>query len=386
VSGRSEREQTMGRLRLALLGCGDVAQRDYLPELWRLRDKVELVAVCGRSEHRARAVAEQYEVGAWYTDYERMFAEADASVVVNLTPIQLHHRTTAAALTQGMHVYSEKPLATSVSEARALVDLARKSDVVLVSAPSILLFPQVVVARQLLADGAIGPVHSVRASAHGGVPPWAGFGSDPSPYFARGAGPAMDMGVYPLHVLTGLLGPVRRVAAMTAQAQKGFVVPDGPAAGTNVPIEVDDNWHLVLDLGDARLASVTADNVVHGSRAPQFELLGLRGTIELDLLDVSAPVHVRRDGGDWEAITPPAKGRAGGPDHLLGVEHLVDCIRTGREPLASAEHALHVVEVIEAAAASSSSGQAVDITSTFPARWSADEQHAAEPTAPREGD
>ena len=357
----------MGRVRMAVLGCGDVAQRDYLPELGRLRDRVELVAVCGRTEERTRTVAERYDVPSWYTDYARMFAEVDADVLVNLTPIQLHHRTTSAALARGLHVYTEKPIATSAVEARSLLDQARSAGLVLVSAPSVLLFPQLEVARHLLADGAIGPVHSARGSAHGGIPPWQGFPSDPSPYFARGGGPAMDMGVYHLHALTGLLGPVRRVVAMTARVQHGFVVPDGPAKGTEVPIEVDDNWQLVLDLGDSRLASVSADNVVSGSRAPQLELFGLRGTLALDLLDVSAPVGLLRD-GEWEEITPPRTGRAAGPDHLLGVEHLLDCVATGQEPLPSAEHALHVVEVIEAAALSSTSGRAVDVDTTFPDR------------------
>ena len=357
----------MGRVRMAVLGCGDVAQRDYLPELGRLQDRAELVAICGRTEERTRTVAEKYDVPSWYTDYERMLAEVDADVLVNLTPIQLHHRTTSAALARGLHVYTEKPIATSATEARSLLAQARNAGLVLVSAPSVLLFPQLQLAQQLLADGAIGPVHTARGSAHGGVPPWLGFPSDPSQYFARGAGPAMDMGVYHLHALTGLLGRVRRVVAMTARVQHGFVVPDGPAEGTEVPIEVDDSWHLVLDLGESRLASVTADNVVSGSRAPQLELFGLQGTIELDLLDVSAPVALLRH-GEWEAITPPRTGRAAGPDHLLGVEHLVDCVTTGQDPLPSAEHALHVVEVIEAAAMSSASGHAVDIETTFPDR------------------
>jgi predicted dehydrogenase len=51
-------------IRLAFLGCGDVAQRDYLPELKRLAGRAELVAVCGRTEGRARVVAQQYG-GAW---------------------------------------------------------------------------------------------------------------------------------------------------------------------------------------------------------------------------------------------------------------------------------------------------------------------------------
>lgn len=356
-----------GRLRMALLGCGDVAERDYLPELGRVRARAELVAVCGRTETRARSVAERYGV-SWYTSYERMLAEIDADIVVNLTPMQLHYETTSAALRHGMHVYTEKPVATSPAEARTLVDLANGSDLVLVCAPSILLFPQLRIARQLMADGAVGPVYAARGSGDGGVPPWHGFPSDPSQYFAAGGGPAMDMGVYPLHALTGLLGPARRVTAMTARAQQRFVVPDGPAQGTEISIDVDDNWHLVLDLGGSRLASVSATNVVHGSRTPQLELFGLQGTIALNLLDVSAPVEVLRPQGEWETITPPRTGRTAGPDHLLGVEHLIDCVTTGRKPLPSAEHALHVVDIITAAARSSSDGRAVDLTSSFPSR------------------
>ena len=94
------------KTRLALLGCGDVAQRDYLPEMHRLADRAELVAVCGRTESRAREVAARYHIRTWYTDYSRMLAESDADAVVNLTPIQLHADTNLAALQSGRHVYT----------------------------------------------------------------------------------------------------------------------------------------------------------------------------------------------------------------------------------------------------------------------------------------
>ena len=67
--------------------------------------------------------------------------------------------------------------------------------------------------RSLIDAGAIGEIYSARGYGHLGVPPWSGYTSDPSPFFAAGAGPAMDMGVYPLHALTALLGPVQRVSA-----------------------------------------------------------------------------------------------------------------------------------------------------------------------------
>lgn len=351
-------------IRLAFLGCGDVAQRDYLPELKRLAGRAELVAVCGRTEGRARVVAQQYG-GAWYTDYERMLAESDADAIVNLTPIQLHTETTLAALRAGKHVYSEKPVATTTADARQIQSEARGGGLSLVCAPCVMLFPQVVHAQKLLADGAIGAVTAVRGHGHGGVPPWSGYQSDPSPFFARGGGPAMDMGVYPLHALTGLLGPARRVMALTTRTADGFTVRDGPVAGKYVPIEVDDNWQMILDLGGARLASIDANNCVQSTRAPMLEIFGRDGTIALNLLDVSAPIEISRAGKGWGTIQLPRTGRHEGPDHLLGIEHLVDCIERGTEPVLSAEHALHVVEIVESAARSSVEGRAITITSTF---------------------
>lgn len=350
----------MTRLKLAMLGCGDVAQRDYLPELHRLADRVDLVAVCGRTEPRVRRVAEQYGVRAWYTDYRRMLAESEADAVANLTPIHLHAESTLACLHAGKHVYSEKPVASTVVEARQIQDEARRQGLIVVCAPCVMLFPQVRHARALLQEGAIGLVYSARGQGHGGVPPWAGYTSDPSPFFAAGAGPALDMGVYPLHALIGLLGPAKRVTAMTARAQQGFAVADGPARGTWVPIEVDDNWHLILDFGDGRLASVEASNIVQGTRAPQLELLGLEGTIALNLLDVAAPVEVLRPNGTWERTEVP-HARLAGPDHLLGVEHLVDCVLTGTEPVLGVEQAIHTLKIIEAAARSSHEGRAIAI-------------------------
>ena len=342
----------MKPIKLAFLGAGDVAQRDYLPEMHRLAGRVELVAVCGRSAQRAEAMAARYGFGAVYTDYRRMLDECDADAVVNLAPIQLHDEANEAILASGRHLYTEKPAASSLAAARRLQEAARTHSRVVVSAPCVMRFPQVVLARQLLGEGAIGAVHLARGLGHGGVPPWRGYPSDPSQFFVAGGGPQRDMGVYPLHAITGLLGPAKRVTAMATHAQRSFVVPDGPAQGATVPIEEPDNWIISLDLGGGRLASIEANNVVQASRAPQLELLGLKGTLALNLLDVSAPLELHRD-GRWEQIAAPNSGRASGPDHLLGVEHLLDCIERGEPPALSLDHAAHVIEILELAARSS---------------------------------
>lgn len=355
----------MNKTKLALLGVGDVAQRDYLPEFHRLADRAEIVAACGRTASRVQAVADQYNIPFRYTDYGQMLAETEAEAVINLTPIQTHLETTLAALAAGKHVYTEKPVASTVADAERIRNAAQERGLTLVCAPCVMLFPQVKYVQSLLADGAIGSVYSARGHAHMGVPPWSGFLSDPSPYFAKGAGPAMDMGVYPLHALTGLLGPVQRVTALVSQAIHEFTVGDGPFQGKTVPVEVADNWHLVLDFGNGRLASLTTNSCVQDTLAPPLELYGLQGTIAFDPIYVHKPLDLLRPGAGWEKVVLPTTGRAQGPDHHLGIEHLVDCIQHKRQPILSIDHALHVVDILEQAAASSRAGRTMTISSTF---------------------
>jgi predicted dehydrogenase len=353
-----------GRVRLAVLGPGDVATRDYLPEFHRIADRARIVAVCGRGEARAKAVAEDFGV-PWFTDQEQMTHDVPIDAVINLTPISVHEATTTVALRAGQHVYSEKPLASSVEAARRLRDEAATRELVLVAAPSVLLFPQVELARRLLEDETIGQVHTVRGLGFGGVPPWEGYGSDPGPFFAEGAGPLVDLGVYPLHAITGLIGPARRVVAMSARTRDWFDIVDGPLAGTRIPVQVDDAWAVTMDLEHARLATVEANFTAHGTRSAELELMGERGTIALSLLDVSLPLHVLDGSGSWRAIDVEAGRHDGGPDHIVGVEHMVECIRTGARPRLHADHAIHVLEILAASAHSAQGAGAVQLETTF---------------------
>ncbi len=172
-------------LRLAIVGVGDVAQRDYLPELGRLAGRVEPIVACSRTEDRARDIAEQFRIPRWTTSYEEAVGAHDVDAVLNLTPFSLHLDVTLAALAAGKHVYSEKPLALTSAEARVIAEHSDRTACVVVAAPCVLLFPQVRRASEIVEGGELGNVFTARGHGQGGVPPWEGYLSDPSPYFAR---------------------------------------------------------------------------------------------------------------------------------------------------------------------------------------------------------
>lgn len=353
----------MTPIRLAFIGVGDVAERDYLPEWDRLAGRAEIAIVCGRTPDRVRRIADEYGVSSWSTDYRQVLtSEIDA--VVNLTPIAAHYEITLAALEAGRHVYTEKPLASTPERARTLRDAAAEAQLALVCAPSIMLFPQVVRVRELLASGELGTIRSARAQALAGVPPWPGYHSDPSPFFVAEAGPLVDMGVYALHVLTGLLGPVSSVNALASRSRESFTVGEGPFEGAVVPIESEDTWQLLARVGDDCIASVEANFATVGSAATDCELRGDAGALAFSLFDVSAPISVLRPGTDEWVDDSVEHQRAAGPDHVLGVQHLVDCIQHGTEPIPSADHAIHVLEVIAAARDAAATGRTVAVESS----------------------
>lgn len=350
-------------VRLALVGPGDVAHRDYLPELGRLADRAAVVAVLGKGEERARATGEGLAV-PWFTDWKEMVGGVEFDAIVNLTPIHDHEAVTNRAFEAGKHVFTEKPLATTAVGASRLVEAARGRGLILVAAPGVMLFPQVEVARRLLADGAIGSVDTARGVALGGAPPWEGYASDPAQFFSAEAGPLVDMGVYALHALTGLLGPVRRVTAMSRRTRERFRVTDGPLEGREVPVEADDAWVVLLEMTGGQIATVEANFTAHGTKAAELELMGSEGTLAMSVLDVSQPVEELGRSGEW-VTHPVAAERAAGPDHVLGVEHLVDCIASGRRPIVDGDHAVHVLAVIEAARASAADGLTRDVASEW---------------------
>jgi len=110
-------------MKFGVLGTGTIAttQRGYLNGMKKMGDVV-LEATCDPVPDRARAIGEQYGFKTHYTDLEQMLERSDVETVVNLTPIPVHGRTCLEILDSGRHVIVEKPIATTMAEARAALD------------------------------------------------------------------------------------------------------------------------------------------------------------------------------------------------------------------------------------------------------------------------
>jgi predicted dehydrogenase len=159
------------RLRVGVLGAGMIATigYGYLPHLHKVRDRVELTAIADRRLDQARAVAGTYEIGQAVESLDDLLA-LDLDAVVNLLPGPAHFTASKRILEAGRHLITEKPICSTLAEADALLELADRRDLYVVTAPADMLASEWARARDLVARGAIGKVAFARVqSSHAGA-------------------------------------------------------------------------------------------------------------------------------------------------------------------------------------------------------------------------
>lgn len=355
----------MNPLRVGIVGCGNVLSA-YWPQLERLklRGEAEVVAACGRQSQRD-LVAGQLGVGRFYTDHRQLVDAADVDLVLVLTSTPSHYAVSRSALEAGKHVVSEKPMAMTLDEAADLVATARRSRGLYVCAPFTLLSPTYQAMGRRIRRGEIGKVCSARGRYGWSGPWWTEW------FYRPGGGPLLDLAVYNITSLTGWLGPVRRVMAMS-----GVAVPERMVNGRTMSVEVDDNVHVLLDFGESCFAAVTSGFVIQQYRSPALELYGTQGTLQMlgDDWDPDGYELWLNSAGCWQVF------KESEPDWPWadGLRHAIHCIRRGELPIITPEHAYHVLEVMLAGQAAGRDGRAHAVASTF-ARIEFPEPAGAEP-------
>ena len=273
-TARAASKEGVGRdpIRVGVIGSGSVAQK-YIPHMQRMnipRQRVDIAVVCDPVERQWDDARQRYALDTFTPDYREVLADPSIDLVLVLTSMQQHGEIARAALEAGKHVLVEKPMAMTLPEAAELVELAGRSPGYLVCAPHVVLSPTYQAIWQRLHQGAIGTVLSARGFYGWSGPSWGQW------FYRPGGGAMFDLGVYNVTTLTGLLGPARRVMAMS-----GIAIPERVVDGEMIQVGTHDNAHLLLDFGDARYAVVTTGFTMQQYRVPGIELYGTEGTIQM---------------------------------------------------------------------------------------------------------
>jgi predicted dehydrogenase len=373
----NDRQSTPGvPLRIGILGAGGIATipEGVLPNIHHIAHKIELVAIADVVVERAHSAAAQYGIPHVYDSLSAMLDDAPIDAVINLTPIPMHAATSLEIIKRGKHLVVEKPIATTLEEANAIIELARSKGLTVVCAPPDMLHAPYIEARRLIQADTIGKVAFARVrSSHagpGGSPD--GWPLDPTWFYQTGSGPLFDMGVYGIHEITGMLGPAKRVTAFSGITEPTRVVRGGPYAGKEIEVTVADNNLFMLDFGDSTFAVIDGTFNVHASRSPKVEVFGRRGAMSVYNPTGENLAVYRADAADgvdgW--IVPRNWSQTNEEWSLklqraILIDHLVDCVRSGADPVLSAEHARHALEIMIAVVTSAREGRVVELTTTF---------------------
>jgi predicted dehydrogenase len=297
-----------------------------------------LKAVCDRDRSRLDKVLAGYPSVRGVESTDEVFADESIDAVAIATPVGTHAPLTLAALAAGKHVLVEKPLASSVRDAEAMVEAAKQANRILMVDHTFLFSSPVRKIRQLIDNGEIGDLYfidSVRINLG---------------LFQHDVNVVWDLAPHDLSIMDYLVGRLPR-------SLSAFGSCHTPGSS-----HIEDVAYLNLDLGSGLLASFHV-NWLSPVKVRHFIVGGSRKSIVFNDLEPSEKIRVYDRGISIEESLESRRGvlisyRTGDVwcPHLPHseplqetVRHFAHCIRTGETPISDGESGLRIVRILEAA-------------------------------------
>ena len=343
-------------MNVGVVGCGTIAH-DYV-EGSRIFPTFDVVACADVDVDCGQAFAEKH--GLEFYSVEELLTADSVDVILNLTPPAAHAALVAATLDAGKHSYTEKPLALSVEEGRALVEQGLAAGLRIGCAPDTFLGSRYEAARLVIESGDIGvPIGATAQMLTTGPESWhpnADF------FYRPGGGPLLDIAPYYLTAMVSLLGPIVATSGFAATPTVERELRVGPRAGERFATEVPTHAAAALRFASGVLATITVSFEAPGRYESGMVVHGTERSLLLpDANGFGGDVKIRSYGSDWE---PVAHGARRDVDRRgIGLHDLVEGVNEGRPHRASGELALHVLEAIHAILRSAEEGITVPVSS-----------------------
>jgi predicted dehydrogenase len=312
------------QIRWGLLATGGIAQA-FARDLALLPD-AELIAVGSRTQQRADAFGEQFDVPHRHGSYAALCADPDVDVIYVSTPHPGHHDAALTAIRGGKAVLVEKPFAMDAAEAREVIDAAAAAGVFVMEAMWTRFLPHMARVREIVMTGALGEIAYLTAE-HG---QWFAQNAQHRLFApALGGGALLDLGIYPLSFASMVLGRPQRVTAVSGTAFTGV------DATTSMILQYEGGAHAVLTTSLAAASDNPA--AIYGTEA--------RLVIDGWFYVPTSFRVIARDGTEMERFVTPPDGR--------GMQHeaaeVARCLRAGytESPLLPPAETLSIMETMD---------------------------------------
>jgi predicted dehydrogenase len=359
----------MKKLGIGIIGCGNISVA-YL-RLAPLFKGLEVRAVADMNMEAARGRAAEFKVKAQSVD--DLLANPDIDIIINLTIPDAHYPISKRILEAGKHAYSEKPLVLSLEQGETLRAIAKAKGLLVGCAPDTFMGGSHQQARAMIDEGKLGTITAAAACVQNHGPE--GWHPSPDFFFLPGAGPMLDLGPYYIANLINLLGPVKRVGALTSSATSTRTIGSGARAGDSIAVKTPTNIHALLEFHTGATVNLTTSWDVWHHKRSHFEFYGTEGTLYVPDPNFfgGALELAGRDGAltpveAWDhpfgRVNQADKGRELANYRTAGLADMAVALIEGRDHRCSLDRTLHGVDIMTACLASGETGQFVTLTST----------------------
>lgn len=368
----------MGKIRVGIIGCGNIARTKHMPTLAKYPDRVEMVAFCDIDRTKAEKAAKDYGTpdAVVYTDYLECVKNESIDAIHVCTPNRSHCMITVAALNSGKHVMCEKPMAISSEDAKAMVDAAVKNGKLLTVGYQNRFRTDTQALKKLIDKGELGEIYYAKAHAlrRRGIPNWGVFSNK----YEQGGGSLIDIGTHSLDITLWMMDNYKPVAVLGSTFNKLGTTLRGEEQGT------DEHWDPdTFEVEDAAFGFVRfengatvyletswalntldqrqAMNTLYGTKAgSSMEFVGEAGTDRKLLINtVSAGRQIITDVDVKEKIDPSADLIFSYPGAEGECECWLNALEGKGELVVKPEQAYVVTRILEAIYESDKTGKAI---------------------------
>lgn len=334
------------KIRVGVVGVG--IGRLHI-EGYKTHPDAEIVAVADINEDRARATAEEFGIPKVYSDYEKMLSENDLDGLSVCTPNSLHAPVAIAGFQAGCNVICEKPIALNAAEGERMVQAGREAGKIFMMGFNNRFRGDTQVLKRFIDSGRLGNIYYAKTGwlRRRGIP---GFGGWFTTRKMSGGGPLIDLGVHVLDLALYLMGNPKPVGAFgSTYAEFGPKMPGGEA------YDVEDLATALIKFDNGATVHLEASWASNVERERIYTtLMGSEGGAELEPLRIFTELE-----GTQVDLAPEFPHING---HHAEIRHFVDCVRDGQTPIATGEHGLDVVKILDAIYQSAETGKMVDIS------------------------
>jgi predicted dehydrogenase len=342
--------------------------------------KVKLVGICNRTLSKAERLKDEYGYEFATSDYRDLLERKDIHIIDVCTPNNVHHEQILASLGANKHVYADKPLCITDSEAEDIVGAARKAGVVHMTAFHNRFFPAIMKLKMLMDEGFFGEVISFRVGYYHSS------NLDPGKFRGwrqsmqeSGGGVLYDMGSHALDLIYHLLGEYARMSM-----QSMILYPERPdAEGGMTTVETEDHVLVTAKMKGGGMGTLEVSKVIVGSNDDlDLDIYGTLGAARfrlmhpsyLQIYDTREPegaIGGRRGYKSVETLNkdPGSKSNFPGPrfaigwlrGHIGSQFHFLKCVHENRPAVPTLADGAYIQKIMNRLYSISNSGQWVEL-------------------------